>query len=104
DVDLGTDVHQRDREAPRLEDRSDGGGGHPLAEGGHHAAGNEDVLGRHAVALLLRQNVLKTSSTLSRSSAVSTLSDPRSTCSTRIGMPFSKARSCSSASLRSSGD
>jgi len=48
DVDVGIELHQGDREPPRLEDGSHGGGGHPLAEGGHHAAGDEDVLGRHA--------------------------------------------------------
>src|SRR6185295_19158868 len=48
DVDVRIELHQRHREAPRLQDGSDGGGGHSLAEGGNDAAGDENVLGRHA--------------------------------------------------------
>ena len=47
DVDVGVELHQRDLEAARFEDRAHRGRGHALAQGRDHAAGDEDVLGRH---------------------------------------------------------
>ena len=50
DVDVGIELDEGDFEAARFEDRSERGGGDALAEGGHHATGNEDVF-RHVMAL-----------------------------------------------------
>src|SRR5258706_415969 len=50
DVDIGVELHQRDREASRFEDRADRGGGDPLSEGRYDPARDEDVFGRHALS------------------------------------------------------
>ena len=79
DVDVGVELHQRDREAARLEDRADRGRGHALAEGGDDAAGDEDVLGRHVFSPWsddFQSDAVQDRSTRSRSSAVSTPGDP----------------------------
>ena len=43
DVDVGVELLQRDLVAVAFEQAADGGGRQPLAERGHHAAGDEDV-------------------------------------------------------------
>ena len=43
DVEVGIELAQPDRIAARLEKRAEGGGRQAFAEGGDHAAGNEDV-------------------------------------------------------------
>ena len=45
DIDVGIELDQRDFEAPRLQNRSKGGRGDSLAQGGHHTAGDEDKFG-----------------------------------------------------------
>ena len=45
DVDVGVELLQRDLVAVAFEQRADRRGREPLAERGHHAAGDEDVLG-----------------------------------------------------------
>ena len=46
-VDVRIALEQRDLESPALQQAAEGGGGQPLPQGGHHAAGHEDELGRH---------------------------------------------------------
>ena len=48
DVDVGIELDEGDFEAARFEDRGEGGGGDPLAQGGDHATGNEHVF-RHCL-------------------------------------------------------
>ena len=43
DVEIGIELAKPDRVPARLEKRAEGGGREAFAEGGHHAAGNEDV-------------------------------------------------------------
>ncbi len=43
DIEVGIELAQANRIAARLEECAEGGGREAFAEGGHHAAGNEDV-------------------------------------------------------------
>src|SRR3546814_2367563 len=45
DVDVGVELHHRHAQAARLEDGRQGSRGNALAEGGHHAAGDENERG-----------------------------------------------------------
>src|SRR5690606_2413068 len=45
DVDVGIELEQGDLEAARFEDRGEGRGGDPFAQGGHHTAGDKYVFG-----------------------------------------------------------
>ena len=47
DVDVGIHLLQRHAQAPRLEERSDRGGGQALAQRGHDASGHEDEFRGH---------------------------------------------------------
>ena len=100
DVDVGVELQQRDREAVAFEQRADRGRGQALAERGDDAAGDEDVLGGTGGVAHDRDTVRLARS---RSSAVSTATDTYDVSRTRMGMPCSSARSCSSDSDSSSG-
>ena len=52
DVDVGVELLNGDLEPPGLEQRADGGGGQPLAQGGQHASRHENKLGLHDAAVL----------------------------------------------------
>ena len=54
-VDVGIELGHRDREASGLEQRPDRGRRDALAERGHHAPGDEDVLRAHAIASFFRR-------------------------------------------------
>ena len=122
DVDVGVELLQGDLVAVPFEQRADGGGGEPLAERGHDAAGDEDVLDGpggagfrvHDVAhVSLCAPIVNAFGALprarsravpagygreSRSSGVSTPIESYVVSMTLMRMPCSSARSCSSAS------